>query len=112
MHWTNKIHKENKILKITDNNKLRLCLIGHKVIYDPDKTNISHRSIVPIRQTHNRNLRNNLNINLTANHYETKNKISDQASIEWNLLDTNIKMIKSRSTFKTTLQKKIIDSYI
>lgn len=108
---TNKIHKENKILKITDYNKLRLCLISHKVIHHPKKTNISHKSILPIRQIHNRNLRNNLNINITANHFHTKNKISEQASIEWNLLDHILKNIKSRNIFKANLQTHIIENY-
>lgn len=108
---TNKIHKENKIIKVKDLAKLRLCLICHKVIHNKKLTNISHRDMTRTQHIHDRNLRNNTNLNLTTNHFNTYNKITEQASIEWNSLNSNMKKIESRKKFKKILENHLLQEY-
>ena len=107
---TNSIHRENEVLKISDQYKLRSLLIGHKVIHHPDKTNITHKNIKRI--DHNRILRNNLNLEITTFSFRNNSKISEKSSAIWNEIPNNIKIIKNRDLFKSRIRKSIIDTYI
>ena len=66
---------------VSDHAKLRTILIDHKVIHENFKANIAHTNMT--RNT-NRVLRNNQNnFIISAQHYDTYNKITENASILW-----------------------------
>ena len=60
---------------------------------------------------HGRNLRNNLDIQTTANHYRVLNKVLEKASIVWNSLKLELKQTKNRNSFKREFEKDCIASY-
>ena len=83
---TNELHKNLDILKLKDLAEIRTLLIAHKVIYDKDKTNISHSDMILSNRT--RNLRSTNIFETTAQFFEYSNKITDKAAIVWNNLPT------------------------
>ena len=86
---TNGIHKTNNVLKITDMNKLRTILIGHRAIHFPNVTNAAHselkRNIIS-----ERNMRYNINFRVTTESYSTQNKILENTAILWNQIPEEI----------------------
>jgi len=109
LHRTNDLHKTLKILKVVDHAKIRLALIGHR--FTQDKSNYTYRNLELVHNIHNRNLRNFLNIKTTAESYRRENKVTEQASIEWNNINTDTKIVKSRGKFKTSLEINILNTY-
>ena len=109
---TNCLHKSANVLKINDNFRLRLMLIIHKIIYNPDKLPLDTKTSITLsNDIHNRLTRNNLNIFLTSEAYCKINKIMDTASILWNNLDDKLKQIKNRKSFKEQLHENFVNSY-
>lgn len=107
---TNIIHQDNKVLKITDLAKLRSLLISHRVIYNSQSLNITYASM-RINTNTVRPLRNTTNLVITTNSYSYKNKITENAAINWNSLSNNNKIIKNRQAFKEKITSDILMSY-
>lgn len=107
---TNLLHKKYDILKIEDLANLRKLLIGHRVMHSAN-FNVAYENMKPIRMNQARNLRNNLNFIVDLNYYAHKNKVIENACVLWNDLNVNEKRITDRNKFKTTYQKKTLNSY-
>jgi len=108
---TNKLHKDNNILKIFDQGKARMALLSHRAIHQKEHTNVAYETMKLANQS-GRNLRNNLNFITDINYYFKKNKITEGASIIWNNLPQELKLIKNREKFKEAFLKFKIDMYI
>lgn len=111
LYSTNLLHKENKILKIEDRSKLRQALIIHRFIHKTNTTNYTHRNLILNNNLHNRDLRNYLNIQVTAESHRRQNKIIENASIIWNSLNLDLKEIYNREKFKYTHEVLTLQSY-
>ena len=110
---TNVLHKEIKILKVTDLSKVRLCLIIHRKLYTPNlQPKIFNDDPIHFNQT-NRRLRNatNYNIFVTTETYNYINKVTDSAVIVWNDTPGFIRCIKNRENFKACLTDECISKY-
>ena len=55
LHNTNSLHKNTETLKITDHCKLRLLLIGHRVLHNKQSINCTHNNLILTENQHNRN---------------------------------------------------------
>ena len=108
---TNLLHKQHKILKIDDRVKLRHSLIIHRSLHNNATINWTHRNIERSINVHNRNLRNHLDIQTTAEGHRKRNKILEQSAITWNSLDNNLKSIINRNKFKSSYEKVLIELY-
>lgn len=100
-----------KILKVKDHASVRHALIGHRFVHQRKTLNWTHRNMTLSQTIHNRTLRNNQNIQITANAYETRNKIVEQASTVWNELSHLLKNTEHREKFKKDLANCLIDKY-
>ena len=96
---TGELHKNNNVLKLSELCKLRTLLIGHKVIYYPNEKNVAHNEIQR-NLINGRNMRNNINLRISAASYSAQNKVSENASILWNDIPREIKNIANRENFK------------
>lgn len=108
---TNSIHKSLDILKIHDQAKVRLMLTAHNYIHKKDKLNYAYRNVKLNSDVHNRMTRNNNNIHIGHQAFNTNNLVMEQSAIWWNDLNASQKNIKNRETFKEKTKKNIIDLY-
>lgn len=110
---TNQIHHDTKILKVEHQAELRLLLLIHRNIYYPQlQPELMTKTIKLNNSLTNRNLRNNLNIFLTTQSFNLKNKVIDSAGIIWNAIQTEIQNQQNRTNFKTKFIALKINSYI
>ena len=107
---TNFIHKANDILKVKDHENLRLLLIGHKKIHYPTTSNIAHDNLI-VNNHSGRSLRHEKTFTITTNHFETKNKVIERIAVLWNRIPNQVKEIKDRNKFKSTVKKITIENY-
>lgn len=107
---TNYLHKEKKILKVTDMHKLRTILIGHKVIHHPSNCNTAQEKIKR-NERNGRTLRNNNNLVITTNTFSVQNTVGENVAKLWNSLNMDNKEIKNRETFKCVIKNNFINSY-
>ena len=112
MHNTNSLHKNTETLKITDHCKLRLLLIGHRVLHNKQSINCTHNNLILTGNQHNRNLRNNQNFIVDISAYRSKCKITESVAVAWNELSQNTKSIKNRDYFKKTYSEGILSAYV
>ena len=84
--------------------------MGHKVIYENDKTTWIYNKMQLNQNIHGRNLRR-LNFQTTTNYFLPTNKITEKASIVWNDLNPIIKVIDKRQKFKSKIQYSYLNSY-
>ena len=52
-----------------------------------------------------------MNLTLTAEAYRSLNKVVEQASIEWNHLNIEIKNTLNRDNFKNKVENQILSGY-
>jgi len=107
---TQKLHKENNILKVTDQAKVRTTLLSHRVIYYSKQANIAYETM-RIANHSGRNLRNNLNFATNINYFLKKNKIVENASVIWNSLPYELKTIQKREAFKNRITNHFMHNY-
>ena len=113
LYRTNKLHKDNKILKVHDHAKLRLSLLCHKSIYyDDNIKNITTRDIKLSQTTHSRTLRNNMNVITNTLFYNNKNRVIEEACVIWNELNNDLKSVKNRKKFKENVENDFLKQYI
>ena len=108
---TNNLHKSLNILKVIDLAKLRSLLIGHKVIYENHKTNSSHVGMTLLNRTRVLRRNDNVNFTITAQHYDNQNKITENASIIWNDIPNELKILKCRDNFKLKVKSHLLYNY-
>ena len=88
-----------------------MTLISHRVIFKINTLHSAYKNILTTQNVHNRNLRNNLNLVVSAESYRPLNKVLEKASIDWNDLTQEIKNSKNRDTFKSKVENHIIRNY-
>lgn len=107
---TNHVHLVGKVLKVQDYMKMRSLLICHKVVYQKEQTNISHKNM-KLNLYNGRNMRNNLNFELQVNAYSKMSKVTERSMVLWNELPQSLKTIKSRNNFKSKLEEHFLNTY-
>ena len=107
---TSELHKNNSVLNILELCKVRTLLIGHEVIYFPSELNVAHDEIQR-NVVIGRDMRNDLNLRVTADSYSVHKKVSENICVLWNEIPREIKNIFKRDKFKESLKNKFLNSY-
>ena len=82
---TNKLHKDNNLLKISDHARLRMALLVQSVVYHKEKTNVALEPM-KLNNYSGRILRDNLNFCINAQYFSYERKITENAAVVWNQL--------------------------
>jgi len=109
LHKTNLLHRNLHILKVSEQNKLRLALLIHRKIYFPEFQ--PPKLCESIALNNRRNLRSTINAAINTNSFNYKNRVIDSAAITWNEIPNYIKNTKNRETFKSLFTNECLNMY-
>ena len=100
------------MLKVKELHTLRLALIAHKATHHKSKeSNYALNTFQSNFNIHGRNTRSRANFFVANAAYSKNNKISECASLAWNSINNNLKMITKRDIFKNKLTDSLLNMY-